>query len=214
MSSQTSDSSQACSSHLRRNTCTGMWAWQGSNTSERSAWHPMAAPDEHAPLCFGTHTAPSGATVQSETNLGWSEVEVPLRRKRKFALSSPQAPFREAAETERWQNYSCDNSELKEQRDWSKKNICATAKSCSVACGGLAGESDGELVALRSERQDVAVCRLELKHDSSVTHQLQACMPPRKRQFLFVKQHLLKHREKTQHCFSILQIQCVKFGLI
>lgn len=129
MSSQTSDSSQACSSHLRRNTCTGMWAWQGSNTSERSAWHPMAAPDEHAPLCFGRHTAPSGATVQSETNLGRSEVEVPLRKKRKFALSSPQAPFREAAETERWQNYSCDNSELKES---GLKKIFALPQSPAV----------------------------------------------------------------------------------
>lgn len=116
MSSHTSDSSHACSSHLARNTCTGMWAWQGSNTSERSAWHPMAAPTEHARLGFGRHTAPSGATVQSETNAGCSEVEVPLRKERTFAFSSPQAPFRAIAETERWQNHSCDKSELTEQR--------------------------------------------------------------------------------------------------
>lgn len=115
MSSHTSDSSQACSSHLSRNTCTGMWEWQGSNTSERSAWHPMAAPEEHTPLRFGRHTAPSGATVQSETNAGWSAVEVPLRKDRTLARSSPQAPLRQTAETERGQSLKPINGNNKER---------------------------------------------------------------------------------------------------
>lgn len=73
--------------------------------------------------------------------------------------------------------------------------ICVTAKSCSAARGGGAAEGDGELIALRGERQDVAVRGLELKHHSAVTHQLQSSVPPRQCQFLFIKLHLLKHKD-------------------
>lgn len=70
----------------------GMCVWHGLNTSERRAWHPIAAPVTHTAFFFCKHTAPSSNEVQSEMKPGWSVVELPLRKERMLNVSFPQAP--------------------------------------------------------------------------------------------------------------------------
>lgn len=73
---------------------------------------------------------------------------------------------------------------------WDILHQRVTAKPGSVVHFGRAVQGDGKLISLWCETQDVVTLRLKLQHHSSITYQLETCVPPRQCNFFSINRCL------------------------